>query len=260
MNLMEIFIGTSGWAFPNWVGILYPEGLPQKKWLNYYSQVFNCVEVNSTFYRLFKSDTYRNWMQSVGENFKFILKIPQEISHKKKLINSQKDLDIFFDNIEILKPKIGLLLLQLPPNFNTPIEILTEIIALIRSKYPVGVEFRNYYSKSDVVLNMLIENNTSFVNPDSPKQPLSIILTNKTLYLRLHGRISLHKSSYEETELKEIAETIISLEDRIKTAFVIFNNGILGHSIPNAIKLQSLLSLENTKTTFLPRHSQGLGL
>ncbi|ROL56408.1 DUF72 domain-containing protein [Bacteroidetes/Chlorobi group bacterium Naka2016] len=242
---MNIYIGTSGWAFPNWVGILYPEGLPQNKWLNYYSQVFNCVEVNSTFYRLFKPATYTNWLRNVGENFKFIIKIPQEISHKKKLVGVRKDLDDFFDNIEVLKQKIGMLLLQLPPSFNTPLDIFANEIMYIRSKYPLAVEFRNYYSKNDDVLGILIEQDCTFVNPDSPQFSLTNIITNRTVYFRLHGRIALHKSSYDDDELKDLAEKVYELESKIDNCYVIFNNGMLGYSIPNALKLQTMLGLTN---------------
>lgn len=257
---MKIYIGTSGWAFPNWIGVLYPEGLPQSKWLNYYSQIFNCVEVNSTFYRLFKPSTYSNWLRSVAEDFKFIIKIPQEISHKKKLINVGKDLDEFFENIEVLNGKLGLLLLQLPPSFTTPLEIFADVVAYIRSKYPLAVEFRNKYSNSDDVLDILIQNNCTFVNPDSPNIPLSTIVTNRTLYYRLHGRVALHKSSYEDEELEEIALSVKSLEGRIDAAFIIFNNGMFGHSIPNAIKLQGILGVGNEKLDKIGSNSQKLGL
>ncbi|MCX7908108.1 MAG: DUF72 domain-containing protein [Ignavibacteria bacterium] len=257
---MKIYIGTSGWSFPNWVGILYPEGLPQRKWLNYYSQIFNCVEVNATFYRLFQVSTYQNWVKSVDENFKFIIKIPQEISHKKKLINSIKDLDDFFCNIEIIKPKIGLLLLQLPPSFNTSLDVFSEVVSYIRSKFPLAIEFRNFYLNSDDVLNILIENNCVFVNPDSPKYPLTSIVTNRVLYYRLHGRVELHKSSYTEDELKEISLTIISMRERLDEVYVIFNNGMVGHSISNAIKLQYFLGIRNEKVISLPKYSLGLGL
>ncbi|MGB9770632.1 MAG: DUF72 domain-containing protein [Candidatus Kapaibacteriota bacterium] len=238
---MNIYIGTSGWAFPNWVGVLYPEGLPQNKWLNFYSQIFNCVEVNSTFYRLFKPSTYLNWAKTVGNDFKFIIKVPQEISHKKKLVNAGKELDEFFENIENLRPKIGLVLLQLPPSFSTPIDIFSDVIAYISSKFPLAVEFRNKYSRSEEVLDILIRNNCVYVNPDSPNNFLTNILTNRTLYYRLHGRIALHKSSYNDEELEEIASSIKTFEGRIDNAYIIFNNGMLGYSIPNAVKLQSLL-------------------
>lgn len=257
---MQVYIGTSGWSFSNWIGILYPEGLPQNKWLWFYSQVFNCVEVNSTFYRLFKPSTYQSWNKTVDDNFKFIIKVPQEISHKKKLIGVRKELDDFLENIQILKQKIGLLLLQLPPSFNTPIEVLNETISYIRSRFPLAVEFRNSYANSDDVLNVLIENDCCFVNPDSPQQRLSHVLTNRTLYYRLHGRISLHKSAYEESELEEIALSLLSFKERLDYAYIIFNNGMLGYSIPNAIKLQSLLGINKNNTTILPKYYPKLGL
>lgn len=257
---MDIYVGTSGWAFPNWVGILYPENLPQNKWLNYYSQIFNCVEVNSTFYHLFKTTTYLNWLKSVGNNFKFIIKIPQEISHKRRLVNVFPLLDEFFKNIEILRTKIGQLLLQLPPSFDISIGIFADVVKFIRSKFPLAVEFRNTYLRSDEFLQVLIENDCTFVNPDSPKYHFSNVLSNKILYYRLHGRYELHKSPYEEEELEEIATSIHELSNKTTEAYVIFNNGLLGFSIPNGIKLQELLGLKRNGPKFLPKYSQELGL
>lgn len=257
---MEVFVGTSGWSFPNWVGILYPEGLPQSKWLSYYSNFFNCVEVNSTFYRLFKPNTYRGWLKSVPDDFRFILKVPQIISHTKKLVNVQGDIEEFFTNIEVLKPKLGLLLLQLPPSFNTPVEYLEEPLNYLSSFCATAVEFRNWYAYTQDILNILLKYNCILVNPDSPTMPLELRLTNDKLYFRLHGRTSLHKSSYTDEELKEISLMIGELKDRINKAYVIFNNGVYGHSIPNAFKLQELLGMRIDRTKFLPTHSPKLGL
>lgn len=257
---MKIYVGTSGWAFPNWVGILYPDDLPQKKWLNFYSQVFNCVEVNSTFYRLFKTSTYSNWLKSVGDNFRFIIKIPQEISHKKRLMNIFPELDDFCSNIEILGTKIGLLLLQLPPSFDININIFADVVKYIRTKFPLAVEFRNALLRSDEILQVLIENDCTFVNPDSPGYRLKNIISNKTLYYRLHGRYELHKSPYDEDELKEIAISIQEFSERISEAYIIFNNGVFGYSIPNAIKLQELLGMNINRAIILPKYYQELGL
>jgi len=257
---MDLFIGTSGWSFPNWVGILYPSGLPQSKWLSYYSNFFNCVEVNSTFYRLFKQNTYKGWFKSVPDDFEFILKVPQTISHIKKLINVKGELEEFFNNVEILKPKLGLLLLQLPPSFNTPIEYLDESLSYLSSFCNTAVEFRNWYGYTQDALSILVKYNCILVNPDSPTMSLQLNITNDKLYFRLHGRTSLHKSSYSDDELMEISLMIKGVKDRIKKAYIVFNNGVYGHSIQNAFKLQELLGLKIGKTKFLPTHNQELGL
>ncbi len=257
---MEIYIGTSGWSFQNWVGILYPEGLPQSNWLKFYSNFFNCVEVNSTFYRLFKPKTYSLWLKAVPNEFKFIIKVPQTISHTKKLINCKVDIEEFILNIEILKSKLGILLLQLPPNFNSPPEYLEESLRLLKSLGDVAVEFRNNYAFAEEVLNILFKEGCSLVCPDSPQLPLELRLTNDILYFRLHGRTALHKSSYSDDELEEISDLIKGINDRIKKAYVIFNNGVYGYSIPNALKLQELMGFKSQKLTLLPKYSQGLGL
>lgn len=98
------------------------------------------------------------------------------------------------------------------------------------------------------------------MNPDSPTYHLKNIISNKTLYYRLHGRYELHRSSYDEEELKEIALSILDLCHKVNEAYIIFNNGVLGYSIPNALKLQELLGLSISRTTIGPKYSQGLGL
>ncbi|MCX7879564.1 MAG: DUF72 domain-containing protein [Ignavibacteria bacterium] len=241
--MAKFYVGTSGWSFHNWVGKLYPNGLPQNKWLNYYSQFLNCVEVNSTFYRLFKESTYKNWVKSVPDEFLFIVKVPKEITHIKKLINVKKEIEEFLYNIMPLKSKLGIVLLQLPPSFDSSLKVFEETLDFLREKVEVAVEFRNNFAYANEVINLLIEHKCCYVNPDSPRFKLPHFATNDVLYYRLHGRLSLHKSAYSDNELSEIVDFIKSIENRIRIAFIIFNNGVYGHSITNAFKVMDYLGI-----------------
>ncbi len=258
--MVECYVGTSGWSYLHWKGILYPEGLPQKSWLNYYSQYFNCVEVNSTFYRNFAPSTFKNWAKSVPESFRFIFKIPQEISHKKRLIDVRADLNNFFSSLELIKSKIGCLLLQLPPSFFIELDKFEEAIAFATESFPIAVEFRNNFWLFDGVDEILKKYKCIFVNPDSPKNPFQTVLTTNKLYIRLHGRTSLHKSSYTEQELQEIVSTIEEFDNEIDEAWIIFNNGVYGHAITNAMRLIELLSQKPKTIKFEHRCNPQLGL
>lgn len=258
---MRCYVGTSGWSFPHWKGILYPEELSPSDWLKYYSSNFNCVEVNSTFYRSFSASTYQKWANSVHEDFKFILKLPQEITHKKRLAGARNEILGFLDGLSLIAGKVGLILMQLPPSYKVVLSDFEESISLIREKFPLAVEFRNRYAFSEDVLDILVEYNCCFVNPDSPNSNLQTLATNDILYLRLHGRRAMYKSSYTDNELEELSDILFSMRERIKSAYVIFNNGMEGFSIPNAFKFIELIG-NKSKELIIPlhRHSPELGL
>ncbi len=257
---MICYVGTSGWSFPHWRGILYPEELPPSDWLKYYSGNFNCVEVNSTFYRSFSASTYRRWANSVPEDFKFILKLPQEITHKKRLVGVRNEILDFLDGLSPIAGKVGLILMQLPPSYKTVLSDFEESILLICEKFALAVEFRNKYAFSEDVLDILVEHNCCFVNPDSPASDFQTLVTNDMLYLRLHGRQAMYKSSYSDSELEEMSDIVLSMNDRIKSAYVIFNNGMEGFSIPNAFKFIELIGRKNEEIVIpLHRHSPELG-
>ncbi|HEV8051882.1 MAG TPA: DUF72 domain-containing protein [Parachlamydiaceae bacterium] len=117
MSKYEIRIGTSGWSYWHWKEYFYPEGLPSKDWLSYYSNIFTTVEVNTTFYHTPRDTTVQNWFDRVPDNFLFSIKASSFITHNKKLDECEESLAIFYKSIQKLKSKIGPILIQLPPSF-----------------------------------------------------------------------------------------------------------------------------------------------
>lgn len=241
--MQGFFVGTSGWFFDNWRGFFYPENLPKTKWLSFYSNFFNCVEVNSTFYRVFASSTYKKWIKSVPDDFKFIIKAPKEITHIKRFVLVKKEIMAFLENIQPLEAKLGLILLQFPPSFVIEYHSFNEFVQIFREKVKVAVELRNSFALSQEIIDTLLENDCTLVNADSPRVNLTHLLTSRTMYYRLHGKPQLHKSSYTEEDLNEIVDFLTLLENRIDEVYIIFNNGLLGNSIYNGIEIQKNLEM-----------------
>jgi len=114
---LQHYIGCSGWSYTSWQGPFYPSNIENKLWLPYYSQVFNYVEIDSTFYRIPSEFMVSSWNRRTPENFRFTVKFPKVITHEKRFKNVEKELSLFYETIEPLRDKILALLIQLPPPY-----------------------------------------------------------------------------------------------------------------------------------------------
>ena len=103
---MEYHLGCSGWSYDGWKGPFYPEDLDNRYWLSYYSQIFDFVEIDSTFYRIPSSFMVSNWNKRTPDNFRFAVKFPKIITHDKRLKDVDKDIERFYDAMEPLYDKI----------------------------------------------------------------------------------------------------------------------------------------------------------
>jgi uncharacterized protein YecE (DUF72 family) len=144
----RLFVGTSGWAYPTWKPGFYPEGLAAKKFLGYYASQVNSVEVNYTFRALPTAKMLADWLAATPEGFRFSFKAPQRITHFKRLRECEADLSQLVAALDPVRAagKLGLLLLQLPPNFKADPERLGEFLALpifTAAALPVAFEFRH---------------------------------------------------------------------------------------------------------------------
>jgi uncharacterized protein YecE (DUF72 family) len=114
---MQYYIGCSGWSYSSWQGPFYPRAIENSKWLKYYSNVFDYVEIDSSFYKIPNEFMVKNWYKRTPSNFRFTAKFPKVITHDKRLKNFDEDqLDYFFDSMSELKEKLLALLIQLPPS------------------------------------------------------------------------------------------------------------------------------------------------
>lgn len=241
----NVFIGTSGWTYDHWRGVFYPEDLAKAKWFSYYASRFNAVEINATFYRTFKDQTFINWCNKAPQGFRYVLKAPKLITHRKYLENVAEDIHSFERSAQLLGDKLGLILLQLAPG--TPYDLLRLRKALSAFSDPrkIAIEFRHKKWMTEEILQLLRELEVTYCNPDSPRSRLSEFLTSPCGYLRLHGRKHWYSYDYSRQELHEIAETVQNLAAMgAENIYVFFNNDFEGFAPRNASLLAQILEAE----------------
>ena len=238
----EIKIGCSGFNYSDWKGRFYPEGLPQRRWLQHYCTVFSTVELNVTFYRLPLPSTFDKWHQETPDNFVFSLKGSRFITHVKRLIDPEAPLERFFEGALRLKEKLGVVLWQFPPKFNLNKERLEKFLRLLR-EYPVRhtLEFRNESWIVQDVLDMCRDNGVSLCMADWPKFIDDLPVTADFVYIRRHGEAGRYDTCYSNADLKRDAQRIEKYIGAGKDVFIYFNNDVLGYAPQNANELMEML-------------------
>ena len=280
--MAQIYIGTSGWSYPEgegtWKGYFYPPGT--KNELVYYSQFFNTVEVNSSFYRPPNPGFVANWVKRTPAGFLFTVKLWQKFTHPnmyressgKEAVISHEDIDMFRQILEPLvkADKMGALLAQFPPSFkndNFNKQIL-ETIARHFGQYKLAVELRHKsWSDDPATTNLLRQNNIAWVQIDEPKFDTSIAaelpVTADFSYFRFHGRNAetwwkgttetRYQYLYSPVEINELAEKVKTASQNVSLTFVFFNNHWKAFAPHNANDMLKALQLP-----FVELRGQGL--
>jgi len=244
----EVLIGTSGYNYPHWWnGVFYPSDLPQRKWLEFYAQHFNTVELNVTFYRLPKKEVFEGWYKRTPRGFSFAVKASRFITHIKRLKECRGPLTLLLDNASPLKEKMGVLLWQLPPRFPFDKERLEEFCVLL-STLPRSKSLRHVFELRDEswfcqeCFKMLEEFHFGLCIAHGSGLPFIDRITADFVYLRLHGGEVLYGSNYSDKELKEWAEKIEEWRRKGKAVFVYFNNDAYGFAVRNGLHLIKLVN------------------
>lgn len=140
---MSTHVGTSGFSYPEWKGTFYPAKFPAKQMLSYYAERFGTVEINNTFYRAPTAAGLESWAAQVPPHFRFVLKAPQEITHKKKLRGATDLAAEFVRTAAALGPRLGALLFQLPPFLKKDVPLLRAFLEALPTGARVALEFRH---------------------------------------------------------------------------------------------------------------------
>ena len=138
-----IVVGTSGWQYADWRGRLYPDGLPQRLWLERYGATFATVEVNNAFYRLPERGTFEQWRTRTPDDFVVAVKMSRYLTHIKRLRDPAEPVARFLDRAAGLGPKLGPVLLQLPPNLAVDVAALDAVLGRFPDEVRVAVEPRH---------------------------------------------------------------------------------------------------------------------
>ncbi len=238
----DVRIGCSGFNYPHWRGVFYPEGLSQRNWLQYYCTVFSTVELNVTFYRLPTEGAFRRWYAETPRDFTFCLKGSRFITHVKKLIDPGPSLELFFRGALQLKEKLDVVLWQFPPSFGIKAERLKVFLDLLKA-YPVrnALEFRNETWMTKEVTDICRGRNAALCMADWPAFADELPLTADFIYVRRHGRSGAYNGCYSKTELNRDAVRIRRYVKQGHDVFIYFNNDAGGCAPANAVQLRDML-------------------
>ncbi len=195
---MNIHVGTSGYSYKEWKGSFYPEKIPAKDMLRYYSERLSTVEINATFYRMPQPSMLENWKEQVPPTFRFSLKAPQRITHIKRLKEIEDETKYFLETASVLGDELGVVLFQLPPNFKKDLPRLEAFLTQLPQTTRAAFEFRHPTWFDDDVLALLRSQNRPLVVSDTDDMPTTHI--DKTADW---GYLRLRRVLYSEENLKE---------------------------------------------------------
>jgi uncharacterized protein YecE (DUF72 family) len=241
---LEYHIGCSGWSYTSWKGPFYPPNLENSDWLRFYSQVFDYVEIDSSFYRIPNQFMVKNWVKRTPDNFRFTAKFPKVITHDKLLVDVEDDVEQFLENIEPLEKKTLALLIQLPPSLEiTPgLEGLRNLLPLLDDRFRYAVEVRHLSWFQDLAYNFFADNDLCLVWSQLAKISTPPIVTTDFLYVRFIGDRSIDEKDFGKIqkdrvlELSNWAEQIKNVEggkekgrrSEVRDAMIAANNHYAG--------------------------------
>jgi uncharacterized protein YecE (DUF72 family) len=184
--MAQLFVCTSGWAYPSWKPGFYPEKLAQTKFLTYYAGQLNTVEVNLTFRQLLKDTTAQKWIDQAPSGFRFGIKAHQVITHIKRLKNAEEFTKRFFTTIEPLAQteRMGPVLFQLPPNMKADPVLLQEFLASVPRGIQVAFEFRHETWFADDIFSCLKQHNRALCIAESEERVTPDVVTADFCYYR----------------------------------------------------------------------------
>ncbi|MFP4418117.1 MAG: DUF72 domain-containing protein [Chitinispirillaceae bacterium] len=222
---MDAFIGTSGYQYSEWSQIFYPVDLKHDKYLKYYGENLNAVEINSTFYRLPGEQILQSWAQQVPQHFRFSIKASQRITHQR-LLNTESigDLEYLLTSTALLGVRLGAILFQTPPTFRPDMRRLEQFVQLFPPEVPAAFEFRHRGWQQQRTTDILASRNFAWCITDSDHRDASFACTADWGYLRLR------KSGYTQDQMRWWIEQI--RRQPWSRVFVFFKHGTEGAQSP----------------------------
>lgn len=237
-------IGCSGFHFREWKELFYPPDTPQRKWFEYYCKRFNSLEINFTFYRFPQLAFLENWYEKSPAGFRFAVKAPRLITHYRQFNDISPLLSDFYSVLqEGLKEKLGPVLFQFPPRLVYSAERLDEICRRLDPAFLNVVEFRDESWWQGHIYQQLAAHQIVFCGMSHPRLPEEVICNTGTAYYRFHGTPQLYKSEYSESFIDAVTNAVTA-DDKVKEAWLFFNNTARGAAIRNAFYAQEKLGIK----------------
>lgn len=237
----EIHVGTCGWHYAHWRGRFYPDRLPASQWLAWYAQRLPAVEINATFYRVPQPDTFAAWRRAVPPGFRFALKAPRSITHRRRLRGCEEILSEFLARIRLLGPALGPVLFQLPPRWHRNSARLAAFLPLLPRDVRFAFEFRDPSWHDAEVYALLRAVRSAFCIYDLAGFHSPDVVTADMVYLRLHGPRRAYGGCYRAPALRTLAGQLRAWRRRGNEVYVFFDNDEAAYAARNAILLNDLL-------------------
>ena len=248
--MTELLIGTSGWSYNEWTGVFYPDSKTNK--LSFYSKTYGTAEVDSSFYAFPSKGLVLGWARYTPDNFVFSVKLPQLLTHEKRLDASrgvEADLVRF---LGLLRPliaagKLGPVLIQLPPSyiFQSDFEKLKGFLEMSPEDVRFAVEFRHPSWLREETWSLLRGKNVANVIVDEPLLPPDTVVTADFAFIRWHGRGSRpwYNYRYSDRELDAWTPKVKEVMSRVERTYGYFNNHFKGFAVENSLKMMEKLGM-----------------
>lgn len=236
-----IRIGCSGWVYRHWRGRFYPAKLPTKRWFAHYAESFDTVEINNSFYRLPKPETFDGWRRQAPAGFCYAVKANRFLTQAKKLKDCAEPIQRMMASFRHLGDRLGPILYQLPPRFRVNLERLESFLRLVPRDAINVFEFRDKSWYADEVLALLAAHGASFCAHDMPALESPRIATGPIAYLRFHGGTGKYVGRYDEAQLLAQADWIVEQARSGRAVWAYFNNDIDGAAVDDALTLKAMV-------------------
>ncbi len=249
MKLEGLRIGCSGWSYKDWAGPFYPKDLPARDYLKFYSSVFNCVEIDSSFYRIPSPSMITQWSRGTPPGFTFSPKLPKKVTHENKLEGIDSTLLYFYSVVSKLKEKLGPIAIQLPPSVkaSTHMETMKEFISKLSPEFRHAIEFRHKSWFSPEMYALLRESNIAMVWSLNQYLETPPEVTADFVYLRMVGDREITDfgtvQKDRSEDMQRWADIVRDKSDKFEDGYVFFNNHFAGFSPESGNEFRRLLGL-----------------
>jgi uncharacterized protein YecE (DUF72 family) len=241
---VTVHIGTSGWSYDHWDGVLYPPGTPPRDRLAHYVRRFGTVELNASFYRWPRTATFAGWRRRLPPGFQLSVKAPRGLTHAKKLYAPETWIGRLTECWHELGDKRAVLLVQLAPAQERDDARLDFFLGLLPEWMRVTVEFRHPSWHDEAVYALLERHGAAYCVMSGAGLPCVLRATAPFVYVRLHGPDtgSLYAGSYPDADLRWWADRVGEWDRAGRDVYVYFNNDGEGHAVRNAETLRALVT------------------
>ncbi len=227
--------------YKHWRGLFYPDGLPVKRWFAHYAATFDTVEINNSFYRLPKPETFEGWRDQAPPGFCYAVKANRYLTQSKKLMDCEEPVSRMMTSVNALRPALGPLLYQLPPHFKVNLDRLEAFLAIVPQDAVNVFEFREPSWYCDAVFALLERYGASLCVHDMPGSISPRLVTGRAAYVRFHGTTGKYVGRYPDETLSGWSDWIASEARSGRPVWAYFNNDIHGHAIDDALTLRAMV-------------------